>query len=525
MAKRKLGEPAPDLGTIPELWSDVEVALSQRLGTEMRHEGEWTFATWIRSQAMLNSKTKGLPLNFLGASGFYPIHWNIKLLNACAPHLVPLLRKNEVGVPLSVANAGPCKTNPAFVVGPCALITPQRNLTLAESWTEARQRVADSALATSTRWACLSLGSGAAAIEILTVQPPAYGPTLYALALILEPALSKRSNWYDRTDPKRHSLELVSVPGSDAWYDILKVLSDIMPTYKIIKDTDTDKIRKLKKTISHLIDHTFDEPITISWEPAPRVHAWPGHMPFRLRRGMERDEATTCIYLLKTGSEPTDRVLGAFSGQCTNAWNTLFSESGTTIDAPDIISHFVNKNRTLTPDACHFLGIEYVAVPVTVSQPLSFAPPKPQHLVNLNTQSQQMWTEIWGGFTETKQLQTRLLDKFKHFITKEKLAYLEDADWHPGRLQKDATDPAHARMLGLEELNGVWYLDWVRVHIGDWVWVPFSSEPCVCKSLWSRYGRGKVDKVQLLRMRLNWEPASEWTRTMREHAIAFRKFS
>jgi hypothetical protein len=193
----------------------------------------------------------------------------------------------------------------------------------------------------------------------------------------------------------------------------------------------------------------------------------------------------------------------SFSGHCFNAWNTKQSESGTSIDGPDLISYMTNT-EPFNADAAAFLGI------------------KNNTLVHLlkNEKSRKIYESIFGKSTDVNKIRNKCLELLRRQLSKEKIAEFESEDWFPGILRPDPyTD--HARMLGIEEINGVWYCDWVRVFLGDWHNVAFTTELCVLKTNWGRHGDAVKDQVHLLRLPLNWQKLSVWEATLQEQAQAY----
>lgn len=449
-----------------------------------------SFSEWLN--ALCRSLTiKSFPKKFLGYDGFYCLQMSMALINYCAPHLLPLLHETEIAIPLSVVCGGNYKTYPTFFAGPCTLISNDRNLTLKQSFALAEKRIKSE----GARWVCMTL-EGDSPLEILSIRPSSVRNLILTLAFTFDPSLSKRSTWYEETNPKKHSLEIVSVPNSEAIYDFMVLLSNL--------SADTEQTRKLKRQLQilNIIVPEFE----VKWRPMPNIFTWAGHIPFRVRNV----QSTAALYLVKHSSVDEELIKKSYSGQCYNAWNIKESQSGTSIDGPDLISYMTNTD-SFTTEAAAFLGIK--------SSKLIPLPPSPIEHIIKNEKSRQIYDSIFGKADGNK-VRNKCLELLRRQLSKDKIAEFESDDWYPGILRPDPYTN-HARMLGLEEINGVWYCDWVRVFLGDWHNVAFTTELCVLKTNWGRHGEAIKDQVHLLRLPLNWQKLSVWEATLQEQAQAF----
>ena len=452
-----------------------------------------SFGEWI--DAVSRAVTiKSYPKRFLGYDGFYCLQMSISLINFTAPHLLPLLHETEVAIPLSLVCGGAYKSYPTFFAGPCTLIPSSRILsgfTLNQSFAIAQKRIQTE----GARWACMTL-EGDSPLEILSIRPSNVRNLILALAFTLDPCLSKRSTWYEDTNPKKHSLELVSVLNSDAVYEFILLLSNL--------SADTDQTRKIKRQLQ-ILNITIPD-FEVKWRPMPNMFTWAGHIPFRVRN----NKSVAALYLVKHGSVDEELIKKSFTGHCFNAWNTKQSESGTSIDGPDLISYMTNTD-SLNADAATFLGIK--------SNKLIPLPPSPIEHIIKNEKSRQIYDSIFGKITDVEKVRKKCLE-LRRQLTRDKIIEFEKEDWYPGILRPDP-DTNHARFLGIEEINGVWYCDWVRVFLGDWHNVAFTTELCVLKTNWGRHGESIKDQVHLLRLPLNWQKLSVWEATLQEQAKAF----
>lgn len=436
-----------------------------------------SFGEWLN--ALSRAVTiKSYPKRFLGYDGFYCLQMSMRLINYCAPHLVPLLHDTEIAIPMSVVCGGNYKSYPTFFAGSCTFIPNDRNLTLKQSFALAEKRIQ----CNKARWACMTL-EGDSPLEILSIRPSSVRNLILALAFTLDPCLSKRSTWYEESNPKRHSLEIVSVPNSDSIYEFILSLNQ------------NPKIKR----ILQILNVTLPD-FEVKWRSMPNIFTWDGHIPFRVRNV----QSTASLYLLKHTTVDEELIKKSFSGHCFNAWNTKQSESGTSIDGPDLISYMTNT-EPFNADAAAFLGIK-----------------KNNTLVHLlkNEKSRKIYESIFGKSTDVNKIRNKCLELLRRQLSKDKIAEFESEDWFPGILRPDPyTD--HARMLGIEEINGVWYCDWVRVYLGDWHNVAFTTELCVLKTNWGRHGDAVKDQVHLLRLPLNWQKLSVWEATLQEQAQAY----
>jgi hypothetical protein len=522
MLKRK----QPEIDICATLRQNVEKALLKITGSIPNLNEIVSFSAWVRALALLGPSFS-FHKEFMGYDGFYCLHMSMELINYCAPVLLPLLKETEVGIPMSVvSSSGHFKHYPVFFGGPCTLISEERNLKISDTFKLAQKRVNGE----GTRWAAFTLQGEESSLEILSIRPVAIRDLLISLAFTLDPHLSKRSNWYESRNPKRHSLEIVSVPGSDTVYDFILLLSKIIFTFQTMESSDTDKIRKIKRSLQLILSDYVFEPglsastkIDVQWRPMPMIYAWAGHVPFRLRQNID---STTSLYLIKNNiTIDSNLIRKSFHGECFYAWNTKQSESGTSIDGPDLISYNTNTDILLNSDAIAFLGIKDTKLPVITPE----LPSVPSHHLLKNEKSRQIYDQTFHKLKSDMKLITTIkkkcLDLLYRRLSKDQISEFESVDWFPGQLRTNPIDPKHARMLGVEEINGVWYCDWIKIFLGDWHNVSFTTELCVLKSGWSRHGEVVKDQIQLLHLPLNWEKQSVWEATLCEQANAFMKIA
>jgi hypothetical protein len=127
-------------------------------------------------------------------------------------------------------------------------------------------------------------------------------------------------------------------------------------------------------------------------------------------------------------------------------------------------------------------------------------------------------------FDQRYLIKAKLLEKFKNGLSKEKLDDIENDEWTPGFQSTDPTDLNHNRMLGLEYINGIWTIEWIRMFVGDWQVVPFTTDLCILKSLWNRNGEGIQSLEQIKLCPQNWQTFSDYENLIKEQVDAFCKF-